>query len=49
MRDPICPKIIKCKKCKKPFMAFTGLDIEPEKQPCPHCEKEDEKIEFVEV
>ncbi len=34
-------KIIKCKKCKKDYLAFDGLNYEKaEDQPCPHCKYE---------
>ena len=36
--------MIVCKKCKRPFMAFSGLNIKPADQPCPHCESEKGKV-----
>jgi phage FluMu protein Com len=40
------PKIIKCEKCNKVYLAFDGLKYDKaEDQPCPHCLVKGEKNE----
>lgn len=36
-KEEIKNTVIKCEKCNKLYMGFTGLDINVEDQPCPHC------------
>lgn len=44
--DPIAVIAVHCGLCEHLFMAFVGIDVAPDRQPCPFCKHEDHRTAY---